>query len=153
MNVTRESIYAAVFARFAALSFVSGSATTFVTVSRKLQHWEEVEAEGYPALFQVQTTETVEQKRGLPPKWTLGILLYIYVRTQAQSGENVIPSQLLNPILDAVDGALRHDDLAAGTCTLGGLVSHAWVSGPVETSEGQLGDLELCVIPIEMLVP
>jgi len=153
MITSRETLYAAIFAKFAALSFTSGSATTFVTRSRKLEHWEDVESEGYPCLFQVQTREAVEQKRGLPPKWTLEMLLYIYVRTSAQMDATVIPSQLLNPIIDALDAALAHDDLRAGTCTLGGLVSHAWISGPIETSEGNLGDIEVAVVPLEIVVP
>ena len=153
MNTARETLYAALFAKFAGITFTSGAATSFATTSRKLAHFEEVEAEGFPALFMVQTTESVQQQRGLPPKWTLGMLLYVYVKTMGQQDATVIPSQLLNPIVDAIDAALAPDDLKVGTCTLGGLVSHAWISGPVETSEGQLSDLEICVVPIEILVP
>jgi hypothetical protein len=153
MIISRETLYAAIFAKFAGLTFTSGGATAFATNSRKLEHWEDVEPEGYPALFQVQAREAVKQTRGLPPAWSLELLLYIYVRTNAQQDATIIPSQLLNPILDAIDTALRPDDLKAGTCTLGGLVSHAWISGPVETSEGNLGDLEIAVVPIEILVP
>ena len=153
MNVSRESLYAALFAKFASLSFTSGDATTFITNSRRLKHWEEVEPEGFPCLFQVQAKETVKQVRGLPPKWGLELLLYIYVKTNGQSDPTAIPSQLLNPIMDAIDTALRPDDLKSGTCTLGGLVSHAWISGPVETSEGNLGDIEVAVVPIEIVVP
>lgn len=153
MITPRETLYAALFAKFAGLTFSSGGATSFGTTSRRLEHWEEVELEGYPALFMVQATERVVQTRGLPPKWSLGILLYIYVRTLAQQDKTVVPSTLLNPIIDALDTALRHDDLQAGTCTLGGLVSHAWISGPIETSEGNLGDLEVAVVPVEIVVP
>lgn len=151
--MTRETLYAAIFAKFASLTFSSGGATTFASNSRRLQHFEQVEPEGFPALFMVQTTESVVQQRGLPPKWTLGMLLYVYVKTNAQQDTTVVPSQLLNPILDAIDAALAVDDFKAGTCTLGGLVSHAWISGPVETSEGNLGDLEIAVVPLEILVP
>lgn len=153
MNITREQIYSTVFAKFSGLTFLSGTDTTFALTSRKLQHWEDVEVESFPALFQIQTQESVQQVRGLPPKWTLGLSLYIYVRTMAQQDDSVIPTQLLNPILDAVDNALRPDNLPVGTCTLGGLVSHAWISGPIETSEGLLGDIEVAIIPIEIVVP
>lgn len=153
MNQTRESLYQAIFAKFAGLSFTSGTKTAFGLTSRRLQHWEDLEIENFPALMQVQTKESVKQTRGIPTAWTLEMLLYIYVRTEAQQDATVIPSQLLNPIMDAIDAALRPDDLKAGTCTLGGLVSHAWISGPIETSEGNLGDLEVAVVPLEIVVP
>ena len=153
MNQTRESLYAAIFAKFAGLTFTSGSKTAFGYTSRRLFHWETVELDSFPALMQVQTKEVPKQQRGLPTAWTLEVLLYIYVRTEAQQNSTIIPSQLLNPIMDALDTALRPDDLKSGTCTLGGLVSHAWISGPVETSEGNLGDLEVAVVPLEIVVP
>ena len=153
MKMSRESLYAAIFAKFAGLTFTSGTKTAFGYVSRRLYHWEDLELDDFPALMQVQTREIVKQSRGLPPAWTLSMSLYIYVRTEAQSDAVVIPSQLLNPIMDAIDNALRPDDLKSGTCTLGGLVSHAWISGPVETSEGNLGDLEVAVVPLEIVVP
>ena len=153
MISTREALYAAIFTKFANLTFTSGSKTKFGYVSRRLYHWEDLELDDFPALMQVQTRETVKQSRGLPPAWTLEMLLYIYVRTEAQQEAAVIPSQLLNPIVDAIDKALVMDDLKSGTCTLGGLVSHAWIASPIETSEGNLGDLEVCVIPLEILVP
>jgi hypothetical protein len=156
MNVTRESIYAAVFAKFSALSWTPGIANTpgaFVQVSRRLRHWSDVPVEQMPALFQVQTKEMTKQQRGLPTQWTLGIELYLYVGTNTQMDDTVTPSLLLNPILDAVDNALRPDNQALGTCTLGGLVSHAWIAGAIETSEGNLGSIEAAIVPIEMLVP
>jgi hypothetical protein len=153
MMQSRESLYAAIFAKFAGLTFSSGGKTAFGYTSRRLYHWEDLEMADFPAMMQVQTREVVKQTRGLPPKWTLEMLLYIYVRTEAQQDDSVIPSQLLNPIMDAIDLALKPDDLKAGTCTLGGLVSHAWISGPVETSEGNLGDLEVAVVPLDIVVP
>lgn len=153
MIQTREALYAAIFAKFANLSFTSGAHTAFAYSSRRLYLWEDLEIEQFPAMMQVQTKEVVKQQRGLPPKWTLEMLLYVYVRTVAQQDAAVIPSQLLNPIIDAIDRALAPDDLAAGTCSLGGLVSHAWIAGPIETSEGNLGDLEVAVVPLEIVVP
>jgi hypothetical protein len=153
MITARETLYAAIFAKFAGITFSSGGKTTFGYTSRRLYHWDDLELADFPAMMQVQTREAVKQTRGLPPKWTLEMDLYIYVRTEAQSDDSVIPSQLLNPILDAIDAALKPDDLKSGVCTLGGLVSHAWIEGSVETSEGNLGDLEVAVVPLSILVP
>lgn len=164
--MNRETVYQAVFAKFGALSWsstVAGAPTSFVTTSRQLVHWSDLPAELWPALFQVQVRETPIQKRGLPTKWQLSLALYLYVRTNAQlqgsdGGTNSadptasFPSRLLNPILDALTAALSPDNLPEGTCTLGGLVSHCWLSDSIETSEGLLGDVEFAIAPIEILV-
>ena len=146
MNTARETIYAALFTQVS-------TAAGFTTKSRRLRHWDDVRAEEMPALFQTQITENAEQRRGVPGKWSLHAQLWVYVSTAAQQDPTVVPSQLLNPLLDAIEYALRPDDVANSVCTLGGLVSHCWISGQIETSEGLLGDIEVAVIPIEILVP
>ena len=112
-----------------------------------------IKGPGFRPLDAAQVKELTQQKRGLPTQWTLGIELYLYVGTNTQMDDTVTPSLLLNPILDAVDNALRPDNQVLGTCTLGGLVSHAWIAGAIETSEGNLGSIEVAIVPIEMLVP
>ena len=145
--MTRETIYAALFA------LISGKAP-FITTSRVLKHWNDVGPEEMPALFQVQKTEEKKQQRGTPAIWTLRTDLYLYVHTNAQQlGGSITASQLLNPLLDAVTGAFAIDDLSNNVCTLGGMVSHAWIDGAIETSEGQLGDHEIAIVPVAVLVP
>lgn len=147
MNVSRETIYAALF------SLVSGSAS-FATTSRKLRHWSDVGAEEQPALFQQQLDEDIAQSRGTPANITLHAQLYIYVTTASQqTAPDVVPSQLINPLIDAVDSALAGDDIANFVQTLGGLVSHCWIEGKIETYEGLLGDQAVAIIPVAILVP
>jgi len=147
MNQSRETIYAALFA------LVSGSAS-FTTASRKLRHWSDVAIEEHPALFQRQVDETRLVQRGVPPKIQLHVELYIYVSTLAQQLDPaVVPSQLMNPLLDALDAALVVDDLSNNVLTLGGLVSHCWVDGKTENFEGMLGDQAVAIIPVSILVP
>lgn len=160
----RETIYQAVFNKFAALSWtpiVPNTPSAFATASRLLKHWSDLPTEMWPALYQVQIRETPIQKRGFPTKWQLSLALYIYVRTNAQlqgaDGDPDVatasfPSRLLNPILDALTTALLPDNQPEGTCTLGGLVSHCWLSDSIETSEGLLGDIEFAIVPIEIVV-
>lgn len=155
MNIPRETLYAAIFAKFAGLTWTpgqSGTAGAFAVTSRRLRHWADPVVQ-FPALYQVQAKELAEQLRGVPTKWRLSLLLYIYVQTFGEQDASVTPSVLLNPILDAVDTALRPDAGPAGVCTLGGLVSHAWIAGEIETSEGNLGNTEVAVVPVELFVP
>ena len=142
--MNREPIYSALFATVAA-------AAPFVTVSRRLRHWSDVGPAEQPALFQAQKSETAKRTRGLPPRWTLEVDLFVYAQAP---DELTAPATVLNPVLDAVEAALAPAgaDLATGTQTLGGLVSHCWISGKIQTDEGVLGGQAVAIVPIEIVV-
>lgn len=147
MIQSRETYYAALFAKLA-------TASNFATTSRVLRHWTDVGPEEMPALFQAQTTETREQMKGQGVKWTLRTRVYMYLHTNTQQlGGSVIPAQELNTYLDAIEATLAPDNFSDNVQTLGGLVSHCWIDGTIETSEGTLGDHSVAIIPIAMLVP
>lgn len=137
--MNREPIYSALFAK---VSIAPG----MQTVSRRLRHWADVPPTDQPALFQIQKSETTTQLKGVPVKWTAKVDLYLYVN---MSDPNNTPSTLLNYYLDAIESALAPD--ISGFQTLGGLVSHCWIGGSVETDEGVLGDQAVAIIPIEIL--
>jgi hypothetical protein len=137
----REPIYAALFALW-------GDIPGLVTVSRRLKHWSDVPANEHPALFQVQRKEKPVQDKGVPTKWFLHVDLYLYVN----SGDpDVPPSPLLNAILDAIEAKVPAPGTIDEVQALGGLVSHAWISGEIETDEGTLGSQAVAIIPIEIL--
>ncbi len=140
--IQREPIYAALFKR---MSKIPG----IVTASRLLQLWSDVPAAQQPALFMAQPGETPEQKFGVPTKWTLSASFYLYVNTASNVG--TLPATVLNNLLDAIEAALVPDDPDGCRCTLGGLVSHCWISGKIETDEGALGSQAVAIIPVEML--
>lgn len=143
MSAPRETIQAALFQR---LSAIPG----FATSSRRLKHWADVAPAEQPALFQVQKGETWTRRQGLPPARRLSVELFVYVTTAADP--TVAPSQVMNPLLDAIEAALAPDP-ASLVQTLGGLVDHAWIAGRIESDEGLLGDQAVAIVPIEILVP
>ena len=61
---------------------------------------------------------------------------------------------MLNPLLDAVVAALAPGgaDLAVNAQTLGGLVSHCWLAGKIETDEGALGGQAVAILPVEIVL-
>jgi len=149
--VVRENIYAALFAYWSGLTI--GGSPAFKTATRKLKVWEDVPKEDQPALLQLQKTETVRKQKGLPAKWTFTIDLYLYVNTEANNDPSIVPSQLLNPLMDAIEAALAIDDIMNDACTLGGLVSHCYIDGAVNIFEGNLGDQAVCIVPLTVIVP
>jgi hypothetical protein len=140
--MTRETIYAALFAKWRNLPGV-------VTLSRRLKHWSDAPVNEQPAVFQVQRHENPSTVRGMPTKWTLAADLYVYVNTGNDTDE--APAPVLNAILDAIEAAIA-PDITDGFQTLGNLVSHCWISGPIETDEGTLGAQAVAIVPIEILV-
>ena len=149
MISSRETIYAALFA-------LAAQSAGYVTTSRYLQHWSEVSPEAQPALYQRQVSESVARVRGVPQQMTLNVEIYIYVRTNAQMLDpTIVPSTLMNPLLDALETALAPTgkDLQLQTQTLGGLVSHCWINGTTEIFEGFLADQAVAIVPISILVP
>jgi len=147
----RENIYSSVFAFFSNLTV--GGSPAFKTATRKLTDWENVEAENQPALLMLQKSEFVSKPRGLPAKWTFTIDLYVYVHTGAINDETVIPTIMINPLIDAIEASIKIDDINNSACTLGGLVSHCYIDGSVEMFEGGLGDQAVVIIPITIVVP
>lgn len=147
--MTREPIYAAVFASFAALTV--GGAPAFKTATRKVKVWEDVPPEDQPALLFRQDKETANYRKGLPTIWTCPAVLMLYVHTGALVDQDIVPSQLLNPLVDAIEAALVVDDFKTNSATLGGLVSHCAIKGDIQYFEGSLGDDGVVVVPIEFL--
>jgi len=142
--MNREPIYEALFA-------VITGAASFATASRRLRHWSAVAAAEQPALFQVQKRESAKQAEGAPTVWRAELDLYVY----CQAADDVIaPTSALNPLLDAIEAALAPAgaDQLAGVQTLGGLVKHCWINGPIETDEGALGGQAVAIVPVEILV-
>ena len=137
----REPIYAALFALVA-------SAASFVTIGRRLRHWSDVGAAEQPALFMTQKSENAEERQRLPVKWRASVDLYLYAQAP---DELTSPATVLNPLLDAVEAALAPDPVGH-VQTLGGLVSHCWIAGRIQTDEGVLGGQAVAIVPIEILV-
>ena len=142
--MTREDIYSALFA----LVKTACDSAGVVTCERKLRHWSDVSAKEQPAVFQVQKGESSVQRLKIPAIWKLDVDLYVYVNTS--SSPKIAPTTLLNPIIDALEAAFPPNE-PDGPQTLGGLVSHCWITGKIETAEGVLGPQEVAIIPVEIL--
>ena len=137
--MTREPIYAALYAKLAAIPGV-------VTSSRKLKHWTDVPAIQQPALFMAQGSEIAKRATGQPPVWTLDVKVYVYANTSLDAA----PTTALNAILDGIE-IILNPKLAGTHQTLGLLVHDARIEGAIETDEGTLGDQAVAIIPVRVI--
>jgi hypothetical protein len=141
--MTREPIYAALFAKLEALK----TAGAIATCSRRLLHWNDVGDIAQPAVFMTQGNQAAShQSKALPFKWDLDVKIYVYV----QASELVAPAQVLNPILDAIEAILAPAN--GQQQTLGGLCDVCYIDGAIETFEGTLGTQEVAFIPVKISV-
>ena len=137
--MTREPIYAALFALLAA-------APGLVTTSRRLQHWGDVPAASQPALFMEEQDETATTQTGLPSRWTLAVDVYLYVRSDGGAA----PGPIMNPLLDYIVQALAYLP-GQYVQTLGGLVAYARIDGNVKRFQSVLDSQAVAMIPIKIL--
>ena len=138
---SRETIYGALFA------LVSGPAA-FVTKTRRIKEYADVDQTLQPAILQIETGEKWDAPPGKPPLVTLTCRLFIY----CESADPTSPvSTQMNALLDAVMSALASTQWQHFRQTLGGLVSHARIAGDVTIAEGLSGQSE-AIVPIEILV-
>jgi hypothetical protein len=150
--VGREAIWAAMFALFAPLLASAGG--PFQTISRRARHWGS-DTNPWPALYQLQRHEKpITNERGLPTKWELEGSLYIYAKNEINAaGGDSGGGQILNPLLDAVENALRPLPVLGNVQALGGLVSRVFIDGIVEVDEGNLDFQAVAIIPVRIIVP
>jgi len=129
---------------FSALEKLIEAIPGVATFSRRLMHWTDVEADRQPALYMTASNQNVTiNGYGLPPRLELPVKLYLYNQNRDPAQQNVL--------LDAIENALAPKD--EDVLTLGGLVSHCWIEGEIETDEGLLGDQAVAIIPVSILIP
>lgn len=147
-GVTREQIWAALFAKLSTLLAPSGP---FVTVERRVRSWEKVPASAQPYLAQTQLSEVSRRVPLLPRELTLHGRLFIYAKPPDKDSSG---GAALNALIDAVElTALAPDSPRGEINTLGGLVYGCWVEGEILTYEGSLDGQAVAVVPIVIIVP
>ncbi len=146
MLYPRETYLAALFG---VVSAVAG----LRTAGRRLVLPRAMSDVAKPALFMIDADEHYAYGDH-QQKVTLRVDLWVY--TAGGLDPTIVPASELNGILDVLDAALKPggaDRLRGKAFTLGGLVEHCRIAGPVMKDAGDLTGLGLAIVPIEMLVP
>lgn len=144
MAITREEIDIALFDKLQKVKD-DGDVKTF---SRTLKAFADVAPVDQPALFISKTNEATSQDKGSPRLKTSLYDLYIYTNTGQKI--DVVHATKLNNLMDKIDAVLAPDPVTLFQ-ELGGKVSHAWIEGDTEISEGQLQEQAVAVIPVKIL--
>jgi len=143
--MSRESIYAALFTLLQGMK----TAGKVKVCDRRVRFLEEMGAAELPALFMAVSHQQTAQQPGLPPKRSLQAKLYLYA---ANPDRHRPAGIILNGLLDGVE-ALLAPPPGSDFLTLGGLVRHAWIEGPIEVFEGPQGERAAAVLTVSMLLP
>lgn len=140
----REQCYGALWARLEALP-------EFRLHARRVQIFDDVPPEMQPSIMQTQTGEHISQVKGIPPTSVLEANIYVY--HHCGGSDDALPAPSLNELTDVVEQALAPNVM--GYQTLGGLVSHCWIEGQIQTFEGFKGmmDQSIIIIPVRIKVP
>lgn len=155
MNYPRETIYAALFALGSSLSWTDPSgAQLFQLRSRRMLQWDDPGAGNQPALFQREARETADQQEAFgAPRWKMRAQWWIYL--QIPPDEATIPSQYINPLLDAIDALFvlpgQNQTLASQNSNKP-LVINALIEGDIIMDDPVYPDQQaVIVVPISML--
>lgn len=127
-----------------------GNNQKFQTRSRRLMHFDKVDANMQPAFFQTEHAETTTVTRGNPWKQVWGASWVIYLASGKDS--SAIPADDVNDLIDALEALLPQDEVS-GRFTLGGLVYDCYIEGETIKIPGDIDDQGMIVIPLKLLIP
>lgn len=75
------------------------------------------------------------------------------VYSDVGTNDSAVPNTIVNNILDAIEVAMKPDDILEGTLTLGGLVQAVTLDGTTQRSSGDTTGKALAIVPIRVLIP
>lgn len=125
----------------------------FVTKSRRVRIFSDVNGNEQPACFQAEYTTTEAETTGMPGKTLLEFNWIIYFQV---NDPKAIGATELNSILKAVRTVLKpkpSDEGFPKRNTLDGLVHHLYIGGKIFKDPGDIDGQGMLVVPIKILVP
>ncbi len=154
--IIREPIYGALWNTVStAVAANTNLSVPFFTIQRRLRHWSQVPPSEQPAIFMSETGgyaghmggTRIDYVTNAPVVWTLFADFYVYFY---ETNELVAPGIDLNPLIDAVELALKPDWTGFLDLGIPDQVRHARLQGKLQTDEGTLGQQAIAIIPIEI---
>jgi len=140
-NVTRKQVSDAIIKNVVALGY-------FVQVAKVNRDPENAPNASF---YLTKTTEEFfRQSISLPAKRVFTYTAFVYVDNDGD--QNVVPLDNLDESLDVVEPAFAPDNLAFGTCTLGGLVFSAMIKKAQRGWAGDVTGKGFAILTIEVIM-
>jgi hypothetical protein len=140
MTSFREAVYSALFG-------LVSSSDLFITATRRIKEYADVDQATQPAVLQLELGEKWAEHGTPPQAVVLRARLFLY----CESNDPTQPvSTQLNALIDAIVDALAPADVEDRQ-TLGGLVYNAAITGEVTIAEGLMGQSE-AIVPVEIML-
>jgi hypothetical protein len=121
----------------------------FVRVERRMKMLKDMNPDDFPAIYIVEPDQSTDVSKGSPDLLSLTAHLLVYF--SGSDSQDEVKSSTLNPLLDSVRTALAPDPVT-GFQTLGGLVSHCWITGPQPLAEDLLTPDGGAMLTVHILV-
>lgn len=114
-----------------------------------------------PALYLFEDHEsTANRGRGIPPvrHWYVELWVWAKNPTGATPGvpDGITPGMsIINPLIEAIEGAFSRDNFITNEFTLGGLVQYCQIAGTTVKISGDANPEGQCLamIPVKIMVP
>jgi hypothetical protein len=161
VRVPRETVMAALLAKAQALN-----PQPFATITRVATlDFLDLSKVDFPQpglMFVEHDEDTTPKGRGLPSVLVVEVLVCIYAMkprdpTSPSDPDRSVPgASIINPLIEAVENQLfAVDRPMEGVCTLGGLVSHAWIEGRTVKVVGDITPNGQCfaALPVRVMFP
>ena len=129
------------------------TATKFVTVGRKFTDWDQITAAQRPALFLWERGETIAYQNEVGQVVTMHDDAIICLDPSPEPTRDPISD--IDALLDELDRVLAPTtgmDQAMGRQTLGGLVYHCRIQGEIVKASGDVSNISLLIVPINVMI-
>jgi hypothetical protein len=127
--------------------------TTWVSISRRLKMFNDIDPLAQPALFVVQHRETYETRyAGVPPRRVLDLGLWCF----APSLGDVVGDEYLDSMFEGIEAVLDVADNVTGELTLGNLCHSCTIDRRDNMLIRDPGDIDgqaLLIVPIRIVLP
>jgi len=149
-HATRQQVFNALFALLKQVPAPAGG--KWQTFTQHLKSWDDYTSDQQPVLTLYRLPQIAEQKTFSVTKWHWKAAVFVYYRIdsiQCTTG-SVYPEELVDDLIDAIETVFLTP--LNNRLTLGGLVYHCWIDGPITFDSGIIDNQAVIVVPISILI-
>lgn len=130
-------------------------ARRFVTISRRVKLFGDVQSDQQPACFQAEHASQEVQQTNLPYKTIIEAnwIIYQCIGKDKEALGAVENNLIIRGCRKVLEPKISDPGYYDERNTLGGLVHHCYISGRLFKDPGDIDDQGMIVIPIKLLVP